>query len=48
MTQTAKMSLTAAAAALLAAGVTLTTTASGWTLPGFGKAPAAAAKTSST
>jgi len=42
MTQTAKMSLTAAAAALLAAGVTLTTTASGWTLPGFGKAPAAA------
>lgn len=43
MTQTAKMTVTAAAAALLAAGVTLTTTASGWTLPGFHKAPAAAA-----
>jgi serine protease Do len=42
MTQTAKMTVTAAAAALLAAGVTLTTTASGWTLPGFHKAPAAA------
>lgn len=38
MTQTAKITLTAAAAALLAAGVTLTTTASGWTLPGLGKA----------
>ncbi len=43
MTQTAKMTLTAAAAALLTAGVTLTTTASGWTLPGFTKSPAAAA-----
>lgn len=42
MTQTAKLTVTAAAAALLAAGVTLTTTASGWTLPGFHKAPAAA------
>lgn len=46
MTQTAKMTLTAAAAALLSAGVTLTTTASGWTLPALFKdksAPAAAA-----
>ncbi|MEO6278697.1 Do family serine endopeptidase [Roseateles sp.] len=43
MTQTAKMTLTATAAALLAAGVTLTTTASGWTLPGFHKAPTPAA-----
>lgn len=45
MTQTAKMTLTAAAAALLGAGVTLTTTASGWTLPALFKdkpAPAAA------
>jgi serine protease Do len=37
MTQTAKITLTATAAALLAAGVTLTTTASGWALPGWGK-----------
>ena len=37
MTQTAKMTLTATAAALLAAGVTLTTTASGWTLPALFK-----------
>lgn len=43
MTQTAKITLTAAAAALLAAGVTLTTTASGWTLPGWNKTPSAAA-----
>jgi serine protease Do len=44
MTQTAKITLTATAAALLAAGVTLTTTASGWTLPGLfkDKAPSAA------
>jgi serine protease Do len=44
MTQTAKITLTAAAAALLAAGVTLTTTASGWTAPGWlkDKAPNAA------
>jgi serine protease Do len=48
MTQTAKMSLTAAAAALLAAGVTLTTTASGWALPGFSKAPVAAANDGTT
>ena len=47
MTQTAKLTLTATAAALLAAGVTLTTTASGWTLPGLLKAwePAAAPAT---
>ena len=44
MTRTAKTTLTATAAALLAAGVTITTGASGWTLPGWlqGKAPAAA------
>ncbi|HEV6964131.1 Do family serine endopeptidase [Roseateles sp.] len=35
MTQTAKLTLTATAAALLAAGVTLTTTASGWTAPAW-------------
>ena len=41
MTQTAKLTLTATAAALLAAGVTLTTTASGWTAPAWlqNKAP---------
>jgi serine protease Do len=44
MTQTAKMTLTATAAALLGAGVTLTTTASGWTLPAlFKDKPAATA-----
>ncbi len=48
MTQTAKMTLTAAAAALLAAGVTLTTTASGWTLPGLHKAPSADAPPASS
>ncbi|MCE4554186.1 Do family serine endopeptidase [Roseateles cellulosilyticus] len=37
MTQTAKLTLTAAAAALLGAGVTLSTTASGWTVPGLFK-----------
>lgn len=37
MTQTAKLTLTATAAALLGAGVTLTTTASGWTLPSLFK-----------
>ena len=44
MTQTAKMTLTATAAALLAAGVTLTTTASGWTVPALfkDKAPVSA------
>jgi serine protease Do len=44
MTQTTKMTLTATAAALLGAGLTLTTTASGWTLPGLfkDKAPVAA------
>lgn len=44
MTQTAKLTLTAAASALLAAGVTLTTTASGWTLPSLfkDKAPSTA------
>lgn len=47
MTQTAKLTLTAAAAALLAAGVTLTTTASGWTLPGLQKSPATEAATGS-
>ena len=41
MTQTAKITLTATAAALLAAGVTLTTTASGWTLPHLFKDKAA-------
>ncbi|MFT7722842.1 MAG: Do family serine endopeptidase [Roseateles sp.] len=35
MTQTAKITLTAAAAALLAAGVTVTTTAIGWPAPGW-------------
>ena len=47
MTQTAKMTLTATAAALLGAGVTLTTTASGWTLPALfkDKPPATAADT---
>jgi serine protease Do len=42
MTQTTKFTLTAAAAALLGAGVTLTTSASGWTLPALfkDKAPA--------
>ena len=42
MTQTAKTTLIATAAALLAAGVTVTTTASGWTAPAWlqGKAPA--------
>ncbi|MGM9483064.1 Do family serine endopeptidase [Roseateles sp. NT4] len=41
MTQTAKTTLIATAAALLAAGVTVTTTASGWTAPAWlqGKAP---------
>ena len=50
MTQTAKMTLTATAAALLAAGVTLTTTASGWTLPALfkGKAPAASVSAPAT
>lgn len=44
MTQTTKFALTATAAALLGAGMTLTTTASGWTLPAWlqDKAPAAA------
>ena len=42
MTQTAKLTLTATAAALLAAGVTLTTTASGWTMPNPFKDKAAA------
>lgn len=42
MTQTAKLSLTAAAAALLAAGVTVTTTAIGWPAPGWLKDKAAA------
>ncbi|MDR7296864.1 serine protease Do [Pelomonas aquatica] len=44
MTQTAKITLTATAAALLAAGVTLTTTASGWTVPSLfkDKAPSTA------
>jgi serine protease Do len=37
MTQTAKITLTATAAALLAAGVTLTTTATGFTLPALFK-----------
>ncbi|MDG0857688.1 CAP domain-containing protein, partial [Pelomonas puraquae] len=35
MTRTAKTALTATAAALLGAGVTLSTTASGWGLPGW-------------
>ena len=35
MTRNAKTALTATAAALLAAGVTITTGASGWTLPGW-------------
>ena len=35
MTQTAKTTLIATAAALLAAGVTVTTTASGWTMPAW-------------
>lgn len=49
MTQTAKMTLTAAAAALLGAGVTLTTTASGWTLPAlFKDKPAAAVAAADT
>ncbi|RZJ12327.1 MAG: Do family serine endopeptidase [Rubrivivax sp.] len=43
MTQTAKLTLTAAASALLAAGVTLTTTASGWTVPGLKEKAAVAA-----
>ncbi|MCY4745308.1 Do family serine endopeptidase [Pelomonas sp. UHG3] len=37
MTQTTKLTLTAAAAALLGAGVTLTTAANGWALPGLTK-----------
>ncbi|MFT7775588.1 Do family serine endopeptidase [Roseateles sp.] len=43
MTRTAKTALTASAAALLAAGVTITTGASGWTLPTWlqNKAPSA-------
>ncbi|HEY1131187.1 MAG TPA: Do family serine endopeptidase [Roseateles sp.] len=43
MTRTAKTALTASAAALLAAGVTITTAASGWTLPTWlqNKAPSA-------
>ncbi len=47
MTQTTKFTLTATAAALLGAGVTLTTSASGWTLPALfkDKAPAATAPT---
>ncbi|RZL32506.1 MAG: trypsin-like serine protease, partial [Rubrivivax sp.] len=50
MTQTAKLTLTATAAALLAAGVTLTTTASGWTVPALfkGKEPTTAAATTAT
>ncbi|MDR7269571.1 serine protease Do [Pelomonas saccharophila] len=45
MTQTAKTTLIATAAALLAAGVTVTTTASGWTAPAWlhgSKAPVSA------
>ncbi|NCT82731.1 MAG: Do family serine endopeptidase [Comamonadaceae bacterium] len=44
MTRTAKTALTATAAALLAAGVTITTGASGWTLPAWlqNKSPSAA------
>lgn len=44
MTRTTKTALTATAAALLAAGVTITTGASGWTMPGWlkDKAPATA------
>ena len=44
MTQTAKTTLIATAAALLAAGVTVTTTASGWSAPAWlkGKAPVSA------
>ena len=44
MTRTAKTALTASAAALLAAGVTITTGASGWTLPTWlqNKAPSTA------
>ncbi|MGQ3054585.1 MAG: hypothetical protein ACT6S0_22605, partial [Roseateles sp.] len=44
MTRTAKTALTATAAALLAAGVTLTTGASGWTPPAWlqNKAPSSA------
>jgi serine protease Do len=41
MTRTAKTALTATAAALLAAGVTITTGASGWTAPGWLKDKAA-------
>ena len=37
MTQTAKITLTATAAALLGAGLTLTTAASGWTMPALFK-----------
>jgi serine protease Do len=45
MTRTAKTALTATAAALLGAGVTLSTTAAGWGLPGWlqAKAPSDAA-----
>lgn len=44
MTQTTKFALTATAAALLGAGMTLTTAASGWTLPAWlqNKSPVAA------
>ncbi|MFG6467591.1 Do family serine endopeptidase [Roseateles sp. BYS87W] len=47
MTRNTKTALTATAAALLAAGVTLTTTASGWTLPTWlqNKAPSSAPAT---
>lgn len=50
MTRTAKTALTATAAALLAAGVTITTGASGWTLPAWlqNKAPSDAAAPSPT
>ncbi|MBL8276769.1 MAG: Do family serine endopeptidase [Pelomonas sp.] len=47
MTRTAKTALTATAAALLGAGVTLSTTASGWGLPGWlqAKTPSTATAT---
>ena len=47
MTRTAKTALTATAAALLGAGVTLSTTASGWGLPGWlqAKSPSTATAT---
>ena len=48
MTQNAKITLTAAAAALLAAGATITTSASGWAMPGWlqAKSPVTAPLTS--